>query len=52
MTARILRNWLFCVEDQNLTVDDIRELLYNIEDQDKEITARAINIQLDDHIKS
>jgi len=43
-TVRQIRDFLFEVEDQNLTVDEIRQILFNVEEQDEELTDRKIRL--------
>lgn len=43
MNANELRKFLFEIDKQELTVSELRAILYKIEDQDKQITAKAVN---------
>ena len=38
MTLREIGNFLFYVYDQNMTVRELREKIFQLEDQDKELT--------------
>ena len=42
MTPRELRNLLFKIDNQNMTVKELREKLFRFEDQDKELTNNDI----------
>ena len=42
MTARELRSILFNVENQNISVKELRDRLFAIEDQDSELTQKTM----------
>jgi len=43
MNARELRRFLFDIDKQELTVADLRAILYKVEDQDKQISGKAVD---------
>ena len=41
-TTRQLREILFSLDNQKMTVEELRNMLFKVDEQDKEITAEAI----------